>query len=132
MQQFLDPNFWFSQPPVILSRADMYLGYFFAGLLILSVIFWATAKFTKHTVIRKIWKRYQYLAVTIALSGLLWFGLRYENTPVFANRYWVGIVLLGGLVWKLFILKYLVFNFHAEKVEYDHEQLKNKYIPGKR
>ncbi|HTL39225.1 MAG TPA: hypothetical protein VL306_00205 [Methylomirabilota bacterium] len=132
MKLLLDPIFWLSQPPSTLTRADIFLGYFFLALVGVSIIIWIWTRFIRHSVWKKFIKQFEYLYLTIGLIGLLWFGIRYENTPIFACRYWMGIILLIAIIWKIFILKYLIFNFPAEVKDYNHEQIKNKYINSKR
>ncbi|OGE82352.1 MAG: hypothetical protein A3B10_02635 [Candidatus Doudnabacteria bacterium RIFCSPLOWO2_01_FULL_44_21] len=124
--------FWFSQPSTILNQTDFYIGYFFAACLAVAIIFLVIARFAKHQTIKNIWKRIWHLSLTLAISGGFWFLFRYENTPLFSRRFWVGLIGLMGIVWLIFILKYLIFNFAKEKKEYEHEQMRNKYIPSRR
>lgn len=125
-----DSNLWFSQPSIILSRADFYLGYFFAACLILAIILKVLKRFSANLVKIKLNNKFFHLFLTVGISGLVWYGFRYENTPIFAVRAWAGANLVLGVVWFLFLVNYLVFNFNSELKEYDRELLKNKYIPG--
>lgn len=127
-----DYFFWFAQPSTILDQADKYFLFFFIGLLGLGVVLGLVTRFAKNSVNKALFRRFFHLAVWTAIGGLVWFGIRYENTPIFARRYWAGITLLVGVVWLLFILKYLVFNFRHQKTEYDKEQIKKKYLPKTR
>lgn len=129
--ELLDRNLWFSQPSIILTQTDRYLGYFFAGCLILCILLKLGKRFTTHQVFAGLMDRFFYLLLTVGFSGLVWYGFRYENTPIFAARSWAGLCLAIGIVWLLFIVKYLIFNFRGEVKDYDHELIKNKYIPGK-
>lgn len=130
LRKFFDYNLWFTQPSIVLSQPDLYLGYFFAACLIISIVLKLSGRLTKNQIKTKLMNKFFYLLLTTGLSGLVWFGFRYENTPIFAMRAWAGGVLLVGLIWFLYILKYLFFHFFAELKEYDHELIKNKYIPG--
>ncbi|MEO8066042.1 MAG: hypothetical protein ABI643_04340 [Candidatus Doudnabacteria bacterium] len=128
--KLLENNFWFSQPSSFLSQLDQYLAYFFVACLALTIAVWAIKRFSVNQVKIKILNKFFYLFLTIGLSGLVWYGFRYENTPIFALRAWAGLVLLIGLIWVLFIVKYLIFGFPAALKEYDREMTKSKYIPG--
>lgn len=129
--QLKDYYFWFVQPPTILTQADKYFGYLFLAGLILAIGLWAWSKFIKHSVNKKLIKKFSSPILNLGISGLVWFGLRFENTPLFGQRYWAGLVMIVSLVWLGFVLKFLVFNYRTEKVEFEKESIKNKYIPGK-
>jgi uncharacterized membrane protein (DUF485 family) len=87
-------------------------------------------KFTKHEIKRRLISKFFYLSLNIGITGLIWYGIRYENTPIFSMHFWAGLILLIGLIWLGFVLKYLFFDFSKEKREYDHEQVKSRYIPS--
>jgi hypothetical protein len=123
-----DYFFWFAQPSTILSSTDNLIGYFFAALLIIGIVLLILRKFVKHQIYRKIIKNLGNLSLVVGVLGIFWFGLRYENTPIFGRRYWAGMVGVIGLVWLGFILKYLVFRFAKDRKEYEHELVKNKYL----
>lgn len=128
MNKLLDYYYWFSQPLTILQRSDQILGLFFAVCMVLAVIFFVVAKFIQNPINKKLVYKLANLSLTEGLIGLLWFGLRYENTPIFALRYWAGIIMLGGLVWLVFIFKYLAFNFRTELAEHNREQINKRYL----
>lgn len=130
LSKLLDSYFWFVQPSIVLSRADLILGYFFLGSLLIVTLLVIIKKSVKNEVKLKLLNRFKSLFLVVGISGLVWFALRYENTPIFGLRYWAGLFLLVGLIWGLFILKYLVFNFSKELRAFENEQLKNKYISG--
>ncbi|MBI2607254.1 MAG: hypothetical protein HYW51_00260 [Candidatus Doudnabacteria bacterium] len=127
-----DPNFWFVQPALTLAKADLVLGYVFAVLLGLAILARIAKIFTRHKVVSKLLNKLFYLNLVIGILGLFWFGLRFESTPIFSTRFWVGLVILGGIIWLGFFFKYLIFNFFTERREFDALLLKNKYIPGKK
>lgn len=121
--------FWFIQPTSYLINYDRFFGYFFAGLTVAGLILWVLAWYGKHPVVKKILNRVKNLFITIGVIGLIWFGFRYENTPIFAKRMWPGILGIIGLIWFGFVARYLIFDFAKEKREHDAELLKSKYLP---
>ena len=127
--QFSDKYFWYLQPSSILSNIDWAFGYFFAGLTGLAIILWIVGRFVKNDVFSKLLKRLVNLLLTTGLSGIAWFGLRFENTPIFARHYWAAVTILIGIIWLLFILKYLIFNLGTDLKSYDRELVKKKYLP---
>ena len=130
--RIFDYYFWFSQPSTILTNADNYLGYIFAALFILAIVFRATVAFAKNPITQTLFRKFWNLALFTSLSGLVWLAVRYENTPIFGQRYWAGITLVIGIIWLFFILKYLIIEYRVQKKEYDREIIKNKYIPKSR
>ena len=129
--KIVDYYFWFTQPATIFTSEDYVLAYIFLGLLILAVIFWTSVKFSKNTVNRKVFKKFWHLFLGTGLVGLVWLLLRYENTYIFSKRFWAGLDIALGIIWLLFILKYLIFDYRRESREYERQIVKDKYIPGK-
>jgi hypothetical protein len=125
---FTDYYFWFSQPSIFLLAQDKLFGYIFIGLIALSIVLVLLRRFIKNPIMKKLIGRFFYLTLTIGISGLIWYGLRFEATPIFAQRYWAGLVFLSGIIWILFILKYMVFNFSKQLGEYHKDLLKKKYL----
>lgn len=130
MQQFLSYYFWFKQPSIILTNVDYWFGYIFAGLIVPAIIIRVSARFIKNPVSRKLILKFWRLTFTTGLIGLMWFGVRFENTQVLGLRFWAGLIIIAGIIWLIFILKYLFFNFFNEKKEFEREKLKSKYLPG--
>lgn len=119
--------FWFIQSS--LQHSDYVFGFVCSGVVVLGIFLGLSKRFIDHKVQIKLLGKFSSLFLTMGLVGLLWFLLRYENTPIFGLRYWAGIIILIALVWLIFILKYWIFNFRSEVREYEHEQIKRRYIP---
>jgi len=130
--KLLTYDYWFKLPPIFFTVGDKILFWGFVVLFALGIVLWILAKYQEHKVNLKLVRKLNSFSFWIGFSGLVWALLRYENTPVFALRMWAGIVLVCGIIWFLFILKYLLMNYFKEKKEYDYLQIKNKYIPGNR
>jgi len=130
---FTDYNFWFKQPSLTLSGADIWAGYVFAGLFVLGVLAWLAGRFAvKHKVVAKLFSRIANWGIWIGILGIIWFGFRYQNIPIFSKRLWPGLVGLGGLFWLSYIANYAMFRFGRERTSYDQEVLRSRYIPGRK
>lgn len=129
-EKLFDFKLWFTQPSVILSKTDLCLGYFFAACVILAIVLKLCKRFSKNPVKLKLMDKFFSFLLSVGITGLVWFGFRYENTPIFAALSWAGLVMALGLIWFLFIVKYLIFGFTSELREYDRQLQKSKYIPG--
>lgn len=130
MDRFLDYFFWFTQPSTILSEVDKLFAYIFIGMMVSAILFRLAAKFAaKHPINKKLLMKFWQLMFVIGFSGVFWAVLRYENTYIFARRYWAGLNFIVGLLWLGMIAKYVIFNYRSEKSNLDREQLKSKYLP---
>ncbi len=133
MSSFTDYYFWFAQPSSFLADIDKTFMYVFLGILVAAILLRLAIRFAiKHSVVKKLFMKVWRLLLTVGLSGVIWGIVRYESTPIFGRRYWAGLTILIGVIWLIFILKYLLFNFRKDKQEYDRERVKNKYIPNAR
>jgi len=132
LNKLFDRFFWFIQPSSVLSHADNVFGYISIGLLAVAIALRVLVGFTKNPIDKKVLLKTWHLGFTIGIFGLIWFGLRFENTPIFAERYWFGLIVIIGIVWALFILKYLGLEYMKEKQEYSREVIKSKYLPKAR
>ena len=132
LKEISNKFFWLAQPSSFLSQTDQNFAYFFLGLLVVGIIFRLLAWRSKNEPNRKVFRRIWYFGLTIGLIGLSWFFFRYENTPILSVRAWMGVDLIAGLVWLLFILKFVIFDYRSLKSEYNRELLKNKYLPKSR
>ena len=130
LEQLKSYYFWFSQPSTLLSVEDKYFLYLFLSLILLGVVLWLSRKLSANPVNKKLLNKFSAVAFYTGLSGLFWFGLRFENPPIFARRYWAALTIIVALIWLGFVLKYLIINYSTEKIQAQREFVKNKYIPG--
>ncbi|OGE73606.1 MAG: hypothetical protein A3I07_01085 [Candidatus Doudnabacteria bacterium RIFCSPLOWO2_02_FULL_42_9] len=128
----MDKFFWYFQPSTLLSVADKLFIYIFIAILAIAILLRIVKRFVRNAVHRKLLTKFWHLTFTLGISGIIWSVFRYENTPLFARRYWAGLIFLAGIVWLLFILKYLIFNYRRELFEFGREQVKSKYMPGRK
>lgn len=122
-------NFWLEQPAVNLSLYDIMLFYFFVGFVILAIVL-AFSYFYKHPFVKGLLTRFRNVCLFLGVTGLLWFGFRYENTPIFARRFWALIIVIIALIWLGFIFKYLFLEYFEAKREYDWKEQNSRYMPG--
>jgi hypothetical protein len=133
MNQLTDRFFWFSQPSTILSSSDKVLIYIALGLLVFGILIRITILLARpNAVDKKLLLKIWQFGFWIGLSGIIWGALRYEGTPIFAQRYWAGLNYIIGILWLTLILKYLLFKYRQEKLEYNRELMKSKYLPKSR
>lgn len=127
-----DRLFWLTQPEVLLNNYDKWFAWIFTGLVVLGFVVKFINWFIRYPVYKKLLNKYANLILTTGVLGVVWFGFRYENTPIFAERYWVIVIVVIAVIWKIFILKYLFTDFLVEKRSFDKQMLNSRYMPGKK
>jgi len=129
MSKLTDYYFWFAQPSSILDQADRYILYLFGSMLIVAVVLWIVRRMTPHQINKKLLSKFYSLFLYIGISGVIWYGLRFENTLLLGRRFIAGVIAIVGLVWLVFVLKYAIADFRSEKKAYEKELVKSKYLP---
>lgn len=129
---YKDSFFWFSQPSTFLNSLDIFLIWFFVGMMALAIVLRLVNYLKFHPVNKGLVRRFSRAFFSMGLVGVVWFGFRYENTPTLADRFWAAAITLILLIWLAFILKYIIRDFGADKKIYEREQVNSKYIPGKK
>lgn len=126
--QFTDSYFWLSTPTLTLIPADKVLLYLFCAIVAVGITSWVFIYFNENKGFDVIAKKIRSSTLYIGSFGIFWFWLRYENIPVFANRYWAGALILLGLFLGVRILKFILIDFKQIKAEQEKEALKEKYL----
>jgi hypothetical protein len=121
-------DFLFYVNPVRLGVTDQV----FAGAAVLAIVVAIIAKlyvrFSKNEVSRKLAHRLSVLFATVGALGVLWYGARYQNANVFGTRFAFLCIAVVGLVWFSFIAKYWWKQYRPEKLAWEKEQVKLKYL----
>jgi hypothetical protein len=129
IQQFTDYYFWAAAPSLNLTAEDKIFMWLFLAITVLGVLSIAALYLNLDRLRERAIRKFKDLTLSIGLAGLIWFAIRYENTPIFGNRYWAGLILLVGLVWLGFYLKFLLMDYNKIKAQEEREALKKKYLP---
>jgi hypothetical protein len=64
----------------------------------------------------------------MGMAGLIWVGARYQLVGLFGTHLAFIVLLIVAGVWKLFIVKYQLKMYSAEKMAWEKQQLKAKYL----
>jgi hypothetical protein len=125
-------NFLFATPPVNFSRSDLILSGIFVAFLIVAI----SAKIgqllqaKKNAVSARLLRRLSFGFFSFGTLGIIWVGLRYLSIPYLGIRFVAGLIGLGFLIWLYFILAYILLRFRKDKIEWQHNQIKQKYLQG--
>lgn len=121
-------DFLFYVNRVRLETVDWIFAGIAAGLLVLGIIFLIRMKFTKNPVVKKFAQRVVSLSFTTGILGALWFGARYQNANFFGSHFVFLLVVLVGILWLYYVLRYRVTLYGQERRTWEKEQLKLKYL----
>ena len=128
--QFITYDFWFSIDRLRIRYLDWTISWLGLALVIAAIIIWfIKRKYTKtNPHYKNLLDRYYNLLLTIGLLLGFWFGLRWQNVAFFSSHLVAGIIVLIGLVWLFFILRFRFKKFGGQVSAWEKEQQKLKYL----
>jgi hypothetical protein len=103
----------------------------FIACLALAVAARILKGFGKNAVLNRLYGRIFSGLLTFAIIGGFWAGLRYLLVPYLGGRIVAGLILLAFLVWLGFVLWYVFTRFIKEKIEWEAQQVKNRYLKSR-
>ncbi len=127
MENLLTLNYWFTLRPESLIPVAMKLFAGFIILLIAMIIITSIAK-KKGKLYRRFWQKLNNFALTNFILGLVFIFFNYESIAFFSARFWLGLWVIGMIIWLVFIFINLKTIPKRKKV-LDKEQEFNKYLP---
>jgi uncharacterized membrane protein len=108
--------------------------FFLAGviLVLLGIVLKISAVLAPNPVDGKYRQKFYYLFLSIGLAGVFWYLCRYENAMFFGTRFIASLIVLIGLIWFVAILVGIFRNYRKERVIWEKEQVRLKYLPYSR
>lgn len=128
-KQYLNPQYLFQFNSAYVSPQEKL--FFLAGviLILLSVVFKISSILAPNPVDGKYRQKFYHLFLSIGLGEIFWYLCRYENVMFFGTRFVAFLIILIGLIWFVAILVSLFKNHKKEKVVWEKEQVRLKYLP---
>jgi len=120
-------NFWFATKPGALMPWAQKLFIGFIVLLAILALLIAIKK-KKGGIYRGLLKRLYGFFFGNALIGLILLFFNYELVPFFSARFWLGLWVIGMLIWLILILRNLR-SIPEKKRQSDQEKELKKYLP---
>lgn len=127
-KQFFSYDFLIYLNRIRIEKIDIVFASIAVGLLVLGIIVRIVSWRSSHKVRKSMLLRFARLFVTIGIMGLVWYGARYQLVAWFGTHLTYVIILLIGLVWTGFLLRYVFGSYFSEKQAWEKEQQKLKYI----
>jgi hypothetical protein len=129
----LSLSYWFSYYPGALSGLYFWLVLSVASAgVIIGIILFATSSLFKDLSSKRIVKRLGKLSVVSGILGLVSFFFTQTNTPLLGSRFWFLLWLITGIVWLVFILRYVFKIAPREREARERNQVYSKYLPRSR
>lgn len=110
------------------SMADKIILWFGVGLLAVGIIVLVYRLLSKNVLLKPIFGRISSVFITVGLLEMFWFLLRSQLVVTLGSRFTallIGLVGLGFLYWPI---KYFLKQYSHDSVNYQREELKNKYL----
>lgn len=98
------------------------------ALSVIGLVARVAGRWSAHPHGRQQLRRVSAWALTIGLLELLWFGLRYERALYLGSHLAAFLVLLAGLIWLVFLLKYRFGQYRRDVIQWQKDQVKQKYL----
>src|SRR5882762_5236178 len=100
-----DSFFWFSQPSIFLNNYDHYFFWATAAITVVGLLMRILSSFNPNPINAKLLAKFGTPMLTMGIIGLVWFGLRYEDAAILADRYFAALIILSFVIWIIFSLK---------------------------
>jgi len=128
-KQYLTPQYLFQINNAYVSPREKL--FFLAGiiLILLSIVLKIASVLAPNPVDAKYRQKFYRLFLSIGLAEIFWYLCRYENVMFFGTRFVAFLIVLVGIIWLGAILISILKNYKKEKVVWEKEQIRLKYLP---
>ena len=129
--EFISKSFWFGIDRANLHRGDYFILYAGTALIGLAILLALYKMMAKNEFKKKVVGRIATIFFTIGFLEVIWFGLRYENITALGTKFASALILLAGLWWLYFPLKYFITRYSTDMEEAERKVQREKYINRK-
>lgn len=125
---FVTTQFWFAIDRSMLHLSDRL--FLLAGiiLLVLGLIVLTYGRFVNNQFLSRVAYRVAKIFITIAVLEGIWYFLRTQYVQVFGTKFAAALVLLVGLVWLYWPIKYLITHYKVDMAEAQRAASREKYL----
>lgn len=127
--KLVSTDYLFTINTIMLTRSDKLFFIIGAIFTVFSVVLKVAALYAPNPVDKVIRSRLFRLFLTIGLIEVIWFGARYQNVRFFGSHFVALLTLLIGLVWFIQIAVSAFRHYKVDKIAWEKEQVKLKYLP---
>ncbi len=129
LKSFFTSQYLFQINPAFISPTEKLFALVGAVLVLLAIVFKISSVLAPAPVDKKFRGKFFSLFLTIGLGELFWYFCRYQNIKFFGSHFMAWLIILIGLIWLGVIAVRMIKNYRKEKVAWEKEQVKSKYLP---
>jgi hypothetical protein len=129
IKQFFTTQYLFDVNTAFISPKEKL--FFIAGLVLvlLAIVLKISTVLAANPVEKKYRQKFYSLFLSVGLGELFWYLCRYENVSVFDTKFFAWLVILIAVIWLVVILVSIARHYKDEKVFWEKEQVRMKYLP---
>jgi hypothetical protein len=131
-REFITPAFWFELNSYNLQISDKLFALAGALLLVIGFGFLIYSRFAANQFLAGVAKRIAKILITTGILEFIWFGLRYQYVQMLGTRIVALLILVIGIAWLYFPIKYLVTHYKTDMEKAEREASRAKYLNVKK
>jgi hypothetical protein len=129
---FFGKQFWFGIDRVGgIALTDKIILWAGVGLLVVGILIMVYRIMSKNVLIKPVLGRISSVFITLGLLEMFWFLLRTQFVNTLGTRFTALLILVIGLAFFYSPLKYFLKKYRHDLVNYEREQIKQKYLQKK-
>lgn len=125
---FITSKFWFYIDRAQIHPSEKAFLYIGIGLVVLGILFLIFARFNKNQFLVKVAIRFAKIFLTIGVVEGIWFLLRFEYAQVLGTKFVAALILLWGIIWLYWPIKYLLIHYKLDMAEAARAASREKYL----
>lgn len=129
LKQFVSPQFLFTFNSANIDPGEKLVFIFGVVLVLLAIVLKISAILAPNPVDSKYRQKFYRLFLTIGFGEVFWYLLRYENAMFLGTHFVAMAIAAMGLLWFVVIIINLARKYKADKMVWDKEQVRLKYLP---
>ncbi len=130
LKEYFTTQFLFSINRIQILPVDKFFLFVGVVALVLAGLFKFAVKSALSPVDKKYRQKLCNVFLFLAISEIIWYGARVQLVRFFGSHF-VALLLFGiSVVWLALVLWKMFKTYRKEKVEWEKEQVKRKYLPN--
>lgn len=121
-------NFWFGIDRARIHFADTAFLYIGGALVAFGILMLLYARFSRNQFLARVAVRISKIFLTIGLLEGLWYLLRTQYVQALGTRLVAVSLLVWGLIWLYFPIRYLLKNYKEDMEKAHREMNREKYL----
>lgn len=127
-RELITYKFWFGYDRFVMHTSD---NLFLLAAIILVVVGITTlvySKVTKNEFLAKVVGNFSKIFLTIGFVEAFWYLLRYQYVQALSTRFVAMLILVVGLVWLYWPIKYFLTRYKVDMAEAERKASREKYL----